>query len=124
MARPTKYRSDFPDRALGILRNGASLCEVAAELGISEETIHVWKRDGKHKPFTEALAAGTALAQAWWEKLGRAGAAGKVDVQPALWIFTMKNRFDWTDKRETEVTGKGGGPIAITWPLPKTELDA
>lgn len=105
------------------MRNGASLCEVAADLGISEETIHVWKRDGKHKAFSAALAAGTALAQAWWEKLGRAGAAGRVDVQPALWIFNMKNRFKWSDRTETEISGKGGAPIAISWPLPKTELD-
>jgi len=82
------------------MREGASLCEVAADLGISEQTIHVWKRDGKHKAFAAALEAGTSLAQAWWERLGRAGAAGKVDIQPAVWIFTMKNRFDWTDKKE------------------------
>lgn len=100
MARPTKYRADFPGRALKLMRAGASLCEVAADLGISEETIHVWKRDGKHKAFSEALASGVSLAQAWWERLGRAGAAGKVNVQPAVWIFTMKNRFEWTDKKE------------------------
>lgn len=124
MARPTKYRTEFCDRALGLMRNGASLHEVAADLGISFETLNTWRKDGKHKKFAQALDEGVAFAQAWWEKLGRAGAAGKADIQPAVWIFTMKNRFNWTDKRETEVTGKGGGPISITWPLPRTELDA
>lgn len=100
MPRPTKYRADFPDRALGIMRNGASLAEVASDLGVSFETLNMWRKDGKHKKLAQALDAGTTLAQVWWEKLGRAGAAGKVDVQPALWIFTMKNRFDWTDKKE------------------------
>lgn len=123
VGRPTKYRPDFPARALDLMRSGASLVEVAADLGISEETIHTWKRDGKHKAFSAAIDAGVSLAQAWWEKLGRAGAAGKVDVQPALWIFTMKNRFRWSDRTETELTGKSGGAIAINWPLPKTELD-
>lgn len=100
MARPTKYRSDFPDRALGIMRNGASLAEVAAELGISFETLNVWRKDGKHKTLAQALDQGTTLAQVWWEKLGRAGAQNGLLIQPAVWIFTMKNRFDWTDKRE------------------------
>ena len=120
---PTKYRADFPARALDLMRNGASLCEVAADLGVSFETLNKWRKDDRHAKFGKALDLGVDLAQAWWERLGRAGAAGKVDVQPALWIFTMKNRFRWSDRTETEVTGKGGGAIAISWPLPKTALD-
>ena len=34
-----------------------------------------------------------------------AGAAGKVAVNPATWIFNMKNRFNWRDKPDPERVG-------------------
>lgn len=124
MARPSKYRAEFPGRAIDLMREGASLCEVAADLGISEETIHAWKRDGRHKAFTEALAAGSELSRAWWIKLGRAAAAGRVPgFQAAAWIFSMKNMHGWRNHDTTEVVGQDGGAIQITWPLPRTRLD-
>jgi transposase-like protein len=96
MSRQTEYSPDFPVRALDLMRNGASLREVAAELDISFETLQAWRNDRQHPEFAQALDEGVALAQAWWEKLGRAGAAGKVDIQPTIWLATMKNRFGWS----------------------------
>lgn len=96
MSRQAEYSPDFPARALDLMRNGASLREVAAELDISYETLNAWRNDWKHREFTEALDLGVSLAQAWWEKLGRAGAAGKVDINATIWIATMRNRFGWT----------------------------
>jgi transposase-like protein len=97
MSRQTKYSPDFPARALDLMRNGASLREVAADLDISFETLNAWRNDRQHPEFAEALDEGIALAQAWWEKLGRAGAAGKVDINATIWIFTMKSRFGYRD---------------------------
>lgn len=123
MARPTKYRAEFADRAIELMRNGASLCEIAADLGISFETLNTWRKDGKHKHFAHALDLGDDLARAWWEKL-RPGWRPRHSCHTDSGMdFFMKNCYNWTDKRETEVTGKGGAPIAINWPLPKTELD-
>lgn len=91
-----KYRAEMCSRVLEMMRTGASHCEVAAELRISRETLYVWR--GRHAQFARALADGLQLSQAWWEKLGRAGASGKIDIQPAVWIFNMKNRFGWVDR--------------------------
>jgi len=39
----------------------------------------------------------------FWEKIGLAGATGKVDgFNSASWIFNMKNRFGWRDKQEID----------------------
>lgn len=121
---PTKYRADFPARALDLMREGASLCEVAADLGISFETLNTWRKDGKHVKFAQAIDQGATLSEVWWIKLGRAGAAGKVpNFQAVPWIFCMKNMFGWRNHDKTEVVGQDGGPVQITWPLPRTELD-
>lgn len=79
------------------MRNGASLREVAAELDISFETLTYWRNSSMYAEFGDALDEGVALAQAWWEKLGRAGAAGKIDFNASVWIFTMKSRFGYRD---------------------------
>jgi hypothetical protein len=97
VSRQTEYSPDFPARALDLMRNGASLREVAAELDISFADLNAWRNDRRHKEFADALDEGIALAQAWWEKLGRAGAAGKVDINATIWIFTMKSRFGYRD---------------------------
>ena len=96
MSRQTDYSPDFPGRALDLMRNGASLREVAAELDISFELLQFWRNNTQYREFGEALDEGVALAQAWWEKLGRAGAAGRVDINASIWLATMRNRFGWT----------------------------
>lgn len=46
----------------------------------------------------------------FWEKIGLAGATGKVEgFNAASWIFNMKNRFNWTDKHQ--VSGDKEAPI-------------
>ena len=36
-------------------------------------------------------------------------------------IFDLKNNFGYKDKQETEISGPGGGPIAITAYPPEPE---
>jgi orotate phosphoribosyltransferase-like protein len=101
--RPTKYSKEYAERLPYLFREGMSIYEVAAELGISIDTYYAWKK--KHKEFSEANKKGVALSQAWWEELGRQGAAGRTSINPATWIFNMKNRFKWTDRVEQDVKG-------------------
>jgi transposase-like protein len=96
MPQSTEYSPDFPARALDLMRGGASLREVAAELDIPFHTLQAWRTYDRRQELADALDEGVALAQAWWEKLGRAGAAGKVDINATIWLATMRNRFGWT----------------------------
>lgn len=90
-------------------RGGESVAEVCLELDICRDSFYKAVRISSE--FKAAYELGKHYSEAWWTKLGRAGAAGKVKIQPATWVFNMKNRFDWKDKTESEITGKDGGPI-------------
>jgi hypothetical protein len=106
MGRSTKYRKELAEALPELFKDGKSVCEVCGELGISRETFYRWV--DVHPRFRDTYKEGLALSQQWWEKAGRAGAIGKIPIQPAVWIYNMKNRFrhDWTDKSEIELSGE------------------
>jgi len=100
--RPTKYNAKLCKLLPAMFANGESISEVCAELGISKETFHKWEK--LYPDFSDSYKKGKELSEAWWTKLGRAGATGKAKIQPATWIFNMKNRFGWTDRVEQVVS--------------------
>jgi len=101
--RPTKYRKEYAEKLPDMFKNGESVAEVCAKLGIWKQAFYEWVE--KHEEFSNAYKKGMELSEAWWTKLGRVGSAGKANIQPATWIFNMKNRFKWTDRNETTVDG-------------------
>jgi hypothetical protein len=111
---PTKYRAEMCDRLPEMFSEGQSVCEVCGELGISKETFYRWVE--QYPAFCDAYKRGLALSQQWWEKAGRAGAIGKIPIQPAVWIYNMKNRFrtDWQDRAEIQHSGTVG-PLVIKY---------
>lgn len=95
-----KYKAAMCDKVLELYQNGESDVEVAAALDISKNTFYEWVRE---KPdFAEAVHKGKGLSECWWQKLGRAGAAGKVDIQARVWLANMKNRFGWVESEKSE----------------------
>lgn len=54
--RPSKYKTEFARLAFWIARTGATDKEIAAELGVAESTLHLWKK--KYSDFSEALKNG------------------------------------------------------------------
>lgn len=109
--RPTKYTEEvaleIAERLPEMFKNGESVAEVCAELGMSKDTFY--RLADQYVAFSDSYKKGQELSEAWWTKLGRAGAAGKVDIQPTTWIFNMKNRFKWADRTENTHEVGGGG---------------
>lgn len=116
-----KYSADYPDRVIELMAEGASFVEVAADLGAAIPTFNRWRDSGEHPDFTEACSIGLGLSEAWWQRLGREAADSRREINAAVWIFNMKNRFRWRDRVDTALSSDG--PIQIVWPLPKSELD-
>lgn len=122
--RPTDYDPSLCETLPDMFREGQSIVEVAAELGISRDTIYEWAK--QHKEFSDALTRGRDLSQAWWEKQGRLNLmdteeydgetkiSTKKRINDRLWAKNVSCRFrkDWTEK--TEISGPDGQPVAFT----------
>ena len=95
----TKAWADTQAKALAErFRDGQSVAEVCAEIGIWKESFY--KAEKLSVDFANAYKKGKQLSEAWWNDLGRQGASGQHAIQPATWMFNMKNRFGWKDKQE------------------------
>lgn len=103
MARPTKYKPEFAKQLPSMFDNGESVVEVCVALGIRKDTFYNWCK--KYPKFSDAYKEGLERSEAWWQRLGRAGALGSQKINPTTWIFNMKNRFKWTDRTEVSQTG-------------------
>jgi len=111
IGRPTKYRDSMPETVVELMSQGASLVEVAAELGIDKATLHRWAGDEEGKPdFCASIKRGVELSEAWWMREGRLALRDR-EFNHGLWYMNMKNRFGWTDRKE--VSGSNGGAIVI-----------
>lgn len=103
LGRPTKYKEDFPERALELFKVGASKAEICLELEIGFDAFQDYQE--KHPLFSEAVKKGMQISQGWWEMKGRQATMGGVEgFNATSFIFNMKNRFkhDWRDKQELD----------------------
>lgn len=111
--RPSKYKPEMIDTVIGLMSEGASKYEVAAEIGIHYDTLTQWQNPESPqyiKDFSDAIKKGESLSRAWWERNGRKNLENK-EFNYTGWYMNMKNRFKWADKQEVEHTGRDGGPI-------------
>jgi hypothetical protein len=71
MARPTKYRKEYPALLEKILSNGGFNCTFCKEVGIGEEAFYNWVK--RHDEFSKALKKGKQASKAiFMEKLASA----------------------------------------------------
>lgn len=106
VGRPTKYKPEMCQEVVKFMAQGYSKEATAAFLDISVDTFFRWQKENEE--FSEAIKEGSAKSLLFWEKLGIAGALGKVDgFNASSWIFNMKNRHKWTDRidNKTELAG-------------------
>lgn len=94
--RPSKYNPKHCKVVIDLMTEGYSKEVVAAELGISRDTLYEWCR--RYPDFSDTIKRGELLSQRYWEKIGMDGIMGKIPgFKVAIWIFMMKTRFGWSD---------------------------
>jgi hypothetical protein len=101
MARPTKYKPEYPDMLVKHMAGGLSFETFAALCDVCRDTLYEWA--STRPDFSDAKKRGEAKSQMFWERLGRDAALGTVEkFNPTVWIYTMKCRFpkQWGDKQE------------------------
>ena len=111
VGRPSKYKPEMCEQAIELMKEGASLVEVAAEIGVRRSTIYDWmdeESDRYIEEFSDTIKRGVELSQSWWEKQGRTNLVNKYQndsFNASLWYMNMKNRFGWKDKHDHAVSG-------------------
>jgi hypothetical protein len=102
VGRPTTYKPEYCEMLVEHMKDGLSFESFAAVVNVNRDTVHEWKR--VHPEFSESKNRGEAQSMIWWEKLGRAAAAGKVpNFNAAVFIFSMKNKFGWRDRIDANI---------------------
>jgi hypothetical protein len=107
--RPTKYSKKLCELLPFLFSNGESVIEVCTHLDITKDTFFKWVK--QYPNFSDSYKKGLELSEAWWARAGRIGSIGKIKIQPATWIFNMKNRFKWKDKTEANETDNITAPV-------------
>lgn len=113
VGRPSDYKSEYCERVIELGKQGASVVEMACDIGVSRPTLEEnWTT--AHPEFLEAFTRAKMFSQVWWEKKGREGMEkSSQEFQASIWSRSMAARFphDWREVKGSEITGKDGGPI-------------
>lgn len=105
--RPSTYDESYCDRVIELGNEGASIVEMAHEIGCARATLEAnWP--AAHPEFLEALERAKLASQTWWERKGRENLEKNV-FQQSVWSRSMAARFphDWREKTETDLNVKG-----------------
>ena len=111
--------------------NGFSYESFPGSIGVSKQTIK--KKKKSNSEFLDAKEVGIEKSRIFWEKLGidhivnesesskELGSSSK-SLNASVWIFNMKNRFQWRDKQpdETDVVVNNNNITTMS----DAELDA
>lgn len=111
--RPSLYKPEYCERVIELGKEGMSVVEMAAEIGVARITLEDhWP--AAHEEFSEAFARARELSQAWWERQGRLGLSADKFNAP-LYSRSMSARFpkDWRESKEQRVTGADGGAVQV-----------
>ena len=104
---------------------GYSFESFAGFVGTCKQTIYNWLEN--FPEFLDAKKQAIEKCRLFWEQQGinglyetsefdtETGIKTTKKINPAMYIFNMKNRFkeDWSDTSKQELTGKDGAPLGV-----------
>lgn len=107
--RPSKYKPEYGDILIQHMKKGYSFESFGAIVRVNRDTLYEWA--SKHEEFSDAKKLGQTDSLYFWEQQGidglynittrdADGGSNTVSLNTSAWIFSMKNRHNWTDKRE------------------------
>ncbi|HEX8418522.1 MAG TPA: hypothetical protein VF638_00760 [Sphingomonas sp.] len=111
--RPSTYDPSYCDRVIELGNIGASVVEMAHDIGVSRKTLERnWPE--VYPEFADALEYAREASQVWWERKGR-DSLEKIGFQASVWSRSMGARFpkDWRETKASEISGPNGEAIPI-----------
>lgn len=103
--RPTKFKKEYHKSLIEAMKKGHTFTMWCLDNNVPWSTFCDWRKNNNE--FSGTCKKGLKFAQAYWEKMMMATAAGKLkNGNLGAQIFWMKNRFrdDWQDKVEQDIT--------------------
>lgn len=101
VGRPTKYKEEYCGMLVKHMATGLSFECFGAIADVIEQTLYNWEKE--YPEFLESKKMGLVKCKLFWEQAGIDGMYTGKDFNGGVWIFNMKNRFNWKDKREESV---------------------
>jgi hypothetical protein len=112
VGRPSKYKPEYCEAVIEMAKQGKGWASYAATFEIDRATLYDWA--AAHEEFSTALTRAKVLEQQWWEDQARENLRSR-EFNANLWIKSAQARFreDYTERKETAVTGANGGPVQV-----------
>lgn len=117
MGRPDDYKPEYGEMLIKHMSAGLSVEAFSGEVRASKQTIYNWMK--LYPDFLDAKRIGEGLSRLFWEKKGIEGMQTP-GFNASIWIFNLKNRFGWADKKESN-DDKHIHTVKIELPGQKTE---
>lgn len=102
-----KYKKEYTDLLIKHMSEGLSFESFAGLIGVARSTLYDWV--DTIPEFAAAKEEAWARSLLHWERVGKEGMfmGGKDNpFNATVWVFSMKNKFSWSDRVEQKVEGK------------------
>ncbi len=110
-------RVEIVDTIFRVLAGGNFRCLAAALAGVSEDSLDDWVKRGEQaepeEPYT-TFAQSVRAIRAEVEEARVKRVQDSKDWRAAAWLLEKHNPARYGSQSRLEVTGKGGGPVAVT----------
>lgn len=112
VGRPTKYKPEYCEQIIQLGKEGKSIAQMASFFDVDKASIFRWAEE--YDDFRTALARARVHSQNWWEDKAQQNLASR-DFNAQLWLKSVASRFrdDYTERTQTEITGKDGGAVKV-----------
>jgi len=96
MGAPTKFKESFCEMLIKHMTAGADFRSFAGLVGVTEATIHNWRKE--HKSFAYAYEIAKEKCYLWWQIQSLKTSSSKDRMDTGMFVINMRNRFKWATK--------------------------
>jgi len=107
--RPTSYKPEFCEVVVRAGKRGKSKTGMAAEIGVSKDTLYRWVKE--FPEFSDAVSLAVTFSQQWWEDCGQDNLNAD-KFQATVYNRQIRNRFREDHGDVAEVVTRQSGVIS------------
>jgi hypothetical protein len=112
VGRPSKYKKEYCELLVAHMSKGFSFESFAATINVNRDSLYEWSK--VHSEFSDAKKCGVDKSLYFWEQIGLNGVVGNIEnFNASAFIFNMKNKHFWTDKKEVEMNSSQAITISV-----------